>query len=388
MPVNPKILTIPFARDASPGLVNAIPDDPVMGEPQKASWKQGFQSETMIPLTAGGIPPEGQDFNGVLKDITEHIVYQNGGGQYAWSQEWVDEHGGYPQGAVLSANDGLSLWVSLEDDNTEDFNTGTPSKWARIAFSGLDTLLLQGAASWSADGAPYPLNAQVYHNGKQWLARRANSVPPAEGADWTELVGKKYIDAAGYLQPSMTGSATLNGTTDNTVQLTDIVTTLGLEVGDVIRIQYSGYDKLHTVESITNNNLIVVNYEHAGNRGNGSLKLADETAIVTITRLSKWHNAPVGLGQASVDVSGFREKSVNYINGTNRSVAISIDFGESPNLRTLYSNGFPVSKRKGYLADQAPGNAVITSTLESIIEIGAEYSAVSTLDLAGWLEVR
>ncbi len=50
------------------------------------------------------------------------------------------------------------------------------------------------AASWSADGAPYPINAQVYYNSKQWLALRANSVEPAEGEDWTELVGKQYVD--------------------------------------------------------------------------------------------------------------------------------------------------------------------------------------------------
>ena len=50
------------------------------------------------------------------------------------------------------------------------------------------------AASWSADGAPYPISAQVYHDGKQWLALRANSVEPVEGDAWTELVGKQYVD--------------------------------------------------------------------------------------------------------------------------------------------------------------------------------------------------
>ena len=58
----------------------------------------------------------------------------------------------------------------------------------------LGQVQVQGAASWSADGAPYPINAQVYHNGKQWIALRANSVEPAGGADWTELVGKQYVN--------------------------------------------------------------------------------------------------------------------------------------------------------------------------------------------------
>jgi len=60
----------------------------------------------------------------------------------------------------------------------------------------LGQVQVQGAASWSADGAPYPASAQVYHNGKQWLARRANSAEPAEGEDWAELVGKQFINAA------------------------------------------------------------------------------------------------------------------------------------------------------------------------------------------------
>jgi hypothetical protein len=135
-----KILTIPFGRDAVPDMVNDIPSDPIVAEPQRASFKQGFPSITTIPLVAGGIPPEGQDFNGILRDITEHIVHQNKGGMYKFAPEVVAA-GGYPKGAVLSANDDLSLWVSLQNNNVQDFNTGTPTQWARIAFSGLDALL-------------------------------------------------------------------------------------------------------------------------------------------------------------------------------------------------------------------------------------------------------
>lgn len=135
-----KVLTIPFARDAVPDMVNDIPDDPSVLEPQLASFKQGFPYITTIPLVAGGIPPEGQDFNGILRDITEHVVHQNKGGMYKFEADIVAD-GGYPLGAVLSANDNLSLWVSLVDANVEDFNIGTPTQWARIAFSGLDALL-------------------------------------------------------------------------------------------------------------------------------------------------------------------------------------------------------------------------------------------------------
>ena len=154
-------------------------------------------------------------------------------------------------------------------------------------------------------------------------ALQKSQVVQATGTSTTVVMSQKAVtDVLG--QPSMTGSATLNGTTGNTVQLTNIVTTLGLEVGDVIRINYSGYNKLHTVESIANNNLIVVNYEHAGNRGNGGLKLADTTASVTVTRIAKWFNAPIGLGQAWVGVTSNRAVGVNYTNTTVRSIMVSI----------------------------------------------------------------
>jgi hypothetical protein len=73
---------------------------------------------------------------------------------------------------------------------------------------------VQGAASWSAEVAPYPINAQVYHNDKQWIALRANSVEPVEGADWTEFSVEKYDVGEFYyfrhpiLKP---GFAPLNG---------------------------------------------------------------------------------------------------------------------------------------------------------------------------------
>ena len=152
-------------------------------------------------------------------------------------------------------------------------------------------------------------------------------------ANRTKWLKENKFDASNFgefysalVSPSITGSATLNGTTNNTVQLTGIVTTLGLEVGDVIRIQYSGYDKLHTVESITNANSIIVNYEHAGNRCNGSLKLANRTGNVTIKRIAKWFNAPIGLGRAWIAFTPAQKTLTSTVqfNNTGREMLVSV----------------------------------------------------------------
>lgn len=246
----------------------------------------------------------------------------------------------------------------------------------------LGQVQVQGTASWSADGAPYPIRAQVYHNDKQWLALRANSVEPTEGDDWTEIVGKQYVDASiPDLQPSMTGSATLNGTTDNRVQLTNIVTTLGLEVGDVIRIQYSGYNKLHTVESITNNDSIIVNYEHAGNRGNGSLKLANTTASATVTRIAKWHSAPLGLGQAWVNVTAARFLNTQYLSPPNRSFGLCImgDSGIYPHTYTLTVDG---------VAAVTYSDDYMVGLNFAVVNVSNNYKYEDSISISTWRELR
>ena len=236
-----------------------------------------------------------------------------------------------------------------------------------------------GSATWSSSATPYPINAQVYHNAKQWLALRANSVAPFESADWTELVGKKYIDAAGYLQPTMTGTATIIGSGGNTVQLTNIVPTLGLEVGDVIRIQYTGYDKLHTVESTIYNYLIAVNREHAGDRGNGSLRLPDTTTFAIITRIAKWYNAPIGLGQAWVACP--RARNTTYTNASGRLVAVSVNM-QGVSYIYMYVGGHIVSANSTSDAQKTNMSAYV------LVPTKSTYMAQYPLAPITWWELR
>lgn len=229
-------------------------------------------------------------------------------------------------------------------------------------------------------------------NGKidsEWIKDASETVKgvvelatPAEvlaGTDTERAVTPAGFKAA-LVSPAMTGSATLNGTTDNTVQSTDIVTALALEVGDVIRIQYSGYDKLHTVESITDDNSIIVNYEHAGNRGNGSLRLADETTTVTITRIAKWYNAPLGQGQGWVDVTASRPKNTLITNTTGRTIEALIN----ANIHTqeaLTVGGVVLP----YIID---GNTKDTTFLAFAIPRGDSYMLSGWETVYMWAELR
>jgi hypothetical protein len=117
----PSNYPLPFANS---GAKNTIPT-PATGT-GKASFTEGFPAVTMLPLTAGGIPPEGKDFNGILYDVTTHTVWVNAGGQYQFDAALSTEIGGYPAGMVLQNNAGTASYVSAVANNTTDFNT-TPS---------------------------------------------------------------------------------------------------------------------------------------------------------------------------------------------------------------------------------------------------------------------
>lgn len=131
--IQPELLAIPFARDATSGTKNDIPNDPSPTLPaQTATWTLGFPAVTMQPLAVGGIPPLGQDFNGVLNALSEHTVFQNGGGLYKFNQDFSTAVGGYPKGAILLSDDGSRIWQSLVDNNTQNFNGPQNNQWQAL----------------------------------------------------------------------------------------------------------------------------------------------------------------------------------------------------------------------------------------------------------------
>ncbi len=105
-----------------------------------ASFQIGFPYETMVDKIAGGVPPSGEDFNGIFNYLSEHQVWLNAGGTYKFNGPLAEALGGYQKGAILASNDGLRIYVSTEDGNTTDFNTDMTG-WKMIGTSELQALL-------------------------------------------------------------------------------------------------------------------------------------------------------------------------------------------------------------------------------------------------------
>ncbi len=137
----PPVITIPFARDAG---VYRDPIPPTTGAAGRASYEGGFPPITMTPVIAGGIPPFGQDFNGILYDLTAQAVAAWAGRPIpVWSATVVAAHTGYQLGAVLAMSTGMGYWINLNSNNPTDPDNGGAG-WAPLFCYGAYGIAVTG----------------------------------------------------------------------------------------------------------------------------------------------------------------------------------------------------------------------------------------------------
>lgn len=132
---NPLFIPIRFAMNGAKNVIQKVLQ---VGQDQEdATWNLGWPAITMIPKEDGGLAPKGQDFNGVLYTLSDHAVHRQNGEQILFSQDVVDNYGGYSLGSIIQSNDSLRHYRSLINNNTFDPNT-TPiaGRWEIYAGSG------------------------------------------------------------------------------------------------------------------------------------------------------------------------------------------------------------------------------------------------------------
>lgn len=187
--VKPVSIVEPFAVN---GQKNTIPvaSNPTPGG---ASFNDGFPALTMTPVSQGGIPPAGKDFNGVLNAITSHTAWVNAGCQYTFDATLVAFIGGYPVGAVLQSDDGLSSYVNIQAGNATNFNTTPSSIGVTWLPQGGAAVSSQGTTSVATTGGTTTLtNAQAARriiNVTGALTSNAIIVLPAIVRDWIIVNG-------------------------------------------------------------------------------------------------------------------------------------------------------------------------------------------------------
>lgn len=270
---NPKLIVKPFAKN---GQKNVIPENyETSMESNQATWDQGFGQITMIPVAAGGLPPKGQDFNGIFNQISENIVYLSQGGRFKFSAEYAEEIGGYPKGAILQSDDEKKEYLSLIDNNKVDFNTATDI-----------------SASWKLV------------NTDDLLAQIASKQPKGDYATKTELnsglAGKQPVgDYA--TKEDVDKKLDKSKVTNSLINSRELVPTTALLIDNLALKQPLG------------------NYQEAG------YSYSKEESNSRYQRIGD----SIGYGQKWEDVKNERAVRTNYINDLSKPISIFVRLGES-----------------------------------------------------------
>ena len=219
----------------------------------------------------------------------------------------------------------------------------------KLFTQGLGYFDEQGIAFWNTDTDYQNFSITKGSNGRLYLLKSSGdgTIDPISdgGTNWTPLPTRAEVDAKadqattytetevdGLIatrtespdETAITASATFTNSTNN-IALTGIGS-IGLEIGDVVQVTgTASNNKLFTVEVITDSGNVIVNQAHAG--GTTIKSLVDETVSATVTLLTKWFNAPIGLGQGWVNQTSSLSRGVTYtgIQGRGMETIISYD---------------------------------------------------------------
>lgn len=144
----PRQIAVPFASGTADK--NTIPNNATQETKEKgnAAYDSGFPPLTMTAIAAGGIPPHGKDFNGLLNDITAAIRFSQAGGQYTFDSAFAQAIGGYAKGATVLSADGSKIWWNTVEANTTDPDGASAAGWKNL-LADPDGLFLQKAQNLS-----------------------------------------------------------------------------------------------------------------------------------------------------------------------------------------------------------------------------------------------
>lgn len=118
----PSKIQIPFANATT--YKYTIPVASQIGtDVRKASYVDGFPPLTMEPISSGGVAPYGQDFNGVLNQLSAGLRWEQSNTPFKFDNEFCTSIGGYPLGAKLLSADNTHYWINQVADNTANPDT-------------------------------------------------------------------------------------------------------------------------------------------------------------------------------------------------------------------------------------------------------------------------
>jgi hypothetical protein len=111
-----------WAANAAGAYIRTVPVNSQIGiQDGAASFTDGFVPDNFTTLAAGGVPPFGQDFNGLLKVETSWTQWFQARGPISYDSAFATANGGYPQSAILDSVVVFGAqWLNAVDSNTTD----------------------------------------------------------------------------------------------------------------------------------------------------------------------------------------------------------------------------------------------------------------------------
>jgi len=154
----PTKIPLPFAYAATGSYIATIPTASQIGVTNgKASLHDGFPPLTFTPISTGGVPPFGADFNGILNEITAITQWQQAGGFFPYDSAFSTTVGGYPKGAVILSSSFNGFWLSSTENNLTNPDTGGAG-WVATAFQGLQSIAMSSTSvTMTTLQAAYPI---------------------------------------------------------------------------------------------------------------------------------------------------------------------------------------------------------------------------------------
>lgn len=150
----PAKIAVPFGNSAGGSYIRTVPVASQIGiNAGYASYTDGFVPLNMTPVGAGGVPPFGQDMNGILNAITKWNQWQNAGGPIPYDSSFSSTVGGYPRGAIVDSATTFGVqWLCTADNNTTNPDS-SGSNWIQL---GTPTLYAVDSGSVNAYAATFP----------------------------------------------------------------------------------------------------------------------------------------------------------------------------------------------------------------------------------------
>ncbi|EQC1605503.1 hypothetical protein ACY2PW_002524 [Salmonella enterica] len=300
-----------------------------------ASYEQGFPPITMILKSAGGLPPKGQDMNQILYELSALARWSSTGALNSYDSIFSSAIGGYPKGAFLISDDGLSIYINNVDSNATNPNSSGAGWVDLYQFLGLNDVALKSANNTFTgnqtftSGVSLPSNTAYNGMGLSSLFDGKQD----KDSTLTSLSGKSPSEIVSYL-----GLSTAAKTDSNNI--------------------FTGSQIFSTSVSLPSDTTL---------NGTGLGFLFDSKLNAS--------NA-LGVGQTWQDVTSSRVSGVTYTNTTSKPICVSIpETGDGD--RGIYVGGVLTAFARGSDSD---------STLFAIVPPGTQY--IFSGAFSSWAELR